>query len=269
MGSDALSNPHHAQFVSLAADRSGEIICAGTRIPGVLGFLVTGQNRAPVDVFEADGSLLLAGGTSKYICMYDAADQGLLRRLQISHNYSLDGVLDFLNSKRMTAAGPIVLIDDYYRPVAMIKLEASWRCEASYMHQVRQDISNWQQRQQRKAYSMDNLVFDPTDLNVDVTPEKCVEAVAISGVVCNVSLSYLGDALAQYLEKTPHLEFLLELCIGRTIQSRNRELMSAIKSLSCSNNRLQNDYLLHYLCSAPTNKAWTCVITDALLRLEN
>ena len=32
--------------------------------------------------------------------------------VQISHNRSLDGVLDLLNSKNMTEAGPVDLIDD-------------------------------------------------------------------------------------------------------------------------------------------------------------
>ena len=32
--------------------------------------------------------------------------------MQISHNRSLDGVLDLLNSKNMTEAGPLDLIDD-------------------------------------------------------------------------------------------------------------------------------------------------------------
>ncbi|KAM1011499.1 hypothetical protein ACFX13_047602 [Malus domestica] len=62
--------------------------------------------------YSADGSYILAGGSSKYICMYDVADQVLLRRFQITHNVSLDGVLDFLNSKNMTDAGPLDLIDD-------------------------------------------------------------------------------------------------------------------------------------------------------------
>lgn len=38
------------------------------------------------------------------------ADRGLA--VQISHNRSLDGVLDLLNSKNMTEAGPVDLIDD-------------------------------------------------------------------------------------------------------------------------------------------------------------
>ena len=36
----------------------------------------------------------------------------MLRRFQISANRSLDGVLDQLNSKHVTEAGPLDLIDD-------------------------------------------------------------------------------------------------------------------------------------------------------------
>lgn len=36
----------------------------------------------------------------------------MLRRFQISHNKSLDGVLDQLNSKNVTDAGPLDLIQD-------------------------------------------------------------------------------------------------------------------------------------------------------------
>ncbi|KAJ8483950.1 hypothetical protein OPV22_016435 [Ensete ventricosum] len=47
--------------------------------------------------YSADGSYIFVGGNSKYICMYDIADQVLLHRFQITRNLSLDGVLDFLN----------------------------------------------------------------------------------------------------------------------------------------------------------------------------
>jgi periodic tryptophan protein 2 len=39
-------------------------------------------------------------------------EQVLLRRFQITRNLSLDGVLDFLNSKKMTDASTLDLIDD-------------------------------------------------------------------------------------------------------------------------------------------------------------
>ena len=49
------------------------------------------------------------------LCLSNACNihfQVLLRRFQISHNLSYDGVLDFLNSKKMTEAGPMDLIED-------------------------------------------------------------------------------------------------------------------------------------------------------------
>ncbi|KAG2492638.1 hypothetical protein HYH03_009054 [Edaphochlamys debaryana] len=61
--------------------------------------------------FSADGALLLAGGNSKYVCVYDVAERLLLRRFQLSHNRSLDGVLDALNSRALTDAGPLTLVD--------------------------------------------------------------------------------------------------------------------------------------------------------------
>ncbi|KAK9845761.1 hypothetical protein WJX81_001752 [Elliptochloris bilobata] len=62
--------------------------------------------------FSADGAFLLAGGASKYVCLYDVEERLLLRRFQVSANRSLDGVLDQLNSRTLTDAGPAALIDD-------------------------------------------------------------------------------------------------------------------------------------------------------------
>jgi periodic tryptophan protein 2 len=61
--------------------------------------------------YSADGSLLFAGGSSKWVCVYDAAEKVLLQRFQLSKNLALDGVLDQLNSKNVTDAGPLDLLD--------------------------------------------------------------------------------------------------------------------------------------------------------------
>ena len=53
-----------------------------------------------------------AGGASKYVCLYDVAERVMLRRFQVSANRSLDGVLDQLNSRNVTDAGPLDLIQD-------------------------------------------------------------------------------------------------------------------------------------------------------------
>lgn len=49
---------------------------------------------------------------ARYVCLYDVEERVLLRRVSISANRSLDGVLDQLNSRALTDAGPAHLIDD-------------------------------------------------------------------------------------------------------------------------------------------------------------
>lgn len=63
-------------------------------------------------VYNADGSLIFATGKSKWICLYDVENGVLLQKIQMSKNKALDGVLDFLNSRNLTEAGAIDLIDD-------------------------------------------------------------------------------------------------------------------------------------------------------------
>lgn len=46
------------------------------------------------------------------MCIYDTDERLLLRRFQLSSNLALDGVLDMLNSRNMTDAGPLGLIQD-------------------------------------------------------------------------------------------------------------------------------------------------------------
>ena len=48
----------------------------------------------------------------RYVCLYDVDERLLLRRIQISFNRSLDGILDSLDSRNVTDAGPLALIDD-------------------------------------------------------------------------------------------------------------------------------------------------------------
>ena len=54
----------------------------------------------------------IAGGRSKYVCVYSTKERVLLRRFELTANRSLDGALDQLNTKNMTDAGPLHLIND-------------------------------------------------------------------------------------------------------------------------------------------------------------
>ncbi|POV94635.1 hypothetical protein PSHT_16092 [Puccinia striiformis] len=55
--------------------------------------------------YTADGLQLLAGGNSKYVCIYDCRDGVLLKRFEISENLSLDGTEEFLDSRKLLESG--------------------------------------------------------------------------------------------------------------------------------------------------------------------
>ena len=59
--------------------------------------------------YSADGSCTIAGGLSRYVCIYAIAPRILLRKYQLSHNRSLDGVLDKLNSSHRVEGGDVDL----------------------------------------------------------------------------------------------------------------------------------------------------------------
>ncbi|KAL2653450.1 hypothetical protein R1flu_021578 [Riccia fluitans] len=266
--------------------------------------------------YTADGSYLLAGGTSKYICLYDVAEQVLLKRFQISYDNSLDGVRNMLNSRNMTDAGPLDMIDDDNSDDEGVEvivgkgqgLPGTGRKNArtsarTKCLQIAPTGRSWAAATCEGVliFSMDDdLVFDPTDLDLDVTPEAIEEAllkkqysravvlslrlkevntirrsieavppIDISTVVRFIPLKYLGillGAITGFLESTPHLEFLLEWCQeicmahGRTILTKNKELLHLLRSLQKSLTRMHEDlasvcstnqYLLQYVCSAP------------------
>lgn len=113
-----------------------------------------------------------------------------MRRFQITRNLSLDGVLDFLNSKRMTDAGPLDLVDDENsdvdvgvdqqrrgnlglglpgsvnnlgRPIIRTKCLKISPTGRSWAAATTEGVV---------IYSIDeSFIFDPTDIDIDVTPE--------------------------------------------------------------------------------------------------
>ncbi|KAL6006116.1 U3 snoRNP protein [Asimina triloba] len=260
--------------------------------------------------YSADGSYILAGGSSKYICMYDVADQVLLRRFQITHNLSLDGVLDFLNSKKMTDAGPLDLIDDDISDVEegidqQMRENLGYNLPGSMPNRGRPVVRtkclriaptgrSWAAATTEGVlvYSIDDsFIFDPTDLDIDVTPEavdaalaedqlqralllslrlnedglikKCTVSVKpsdVPAVVSSIPLRYLQrliEAFADLLESCPHLEFILQWCQelckahGHFIQQNSRTLLPSLRSLQKAITRLHHD--LADTCSLAPN----------------
>nr|POE87455.1 periodic tryptophan protein 2 like [Quercus suber] len=143
--------------------------------------------------YSADGSVVLTGGNSKYICLYSVETGVLLRKYTVSVNLSLDGTQEFLNSRLLTEAGPRGLLDETGEAS-----DLEDRLDKSLPGSKRGDAA------QRKAgaevrvpgvafsptgrafcaasteglliYSLDATVaFDPFDLDIDVTPETTIE----------------------------------------------------------------------------------------------
>jgi periodic tryptophan protein 2 len=61
--------------------------------------------------YSADGTCMLAGGLSKYVCIYAISPRLLLRKYQLSHNRSLEGVLDKLSSAGVKEGGLLADVD--------------------------------------------------------------------------------------------------------------------------------------------------------------
>lgn len=143
--------------------------------------------------FSADGNNVLAGGNSKYICLYDVNNEVLLRKFTISKNMSLDGTLDKLNSKNMTEAGPMDLIDTMGEASDLEEridntLPGAQRGDFS-VRRARPAIRTTCLRYSPTSRSFsasstegllvysvdDDLIFDPFDLDLDVTVDTTLE----------------------------------------------------------------------------------------------
>ncbi|EAT81744.1 hypothetical protein HBH56_119140 [Parastagonospora nodorum] len=145
--------------------------------------------------YSADGTCVLAGGNSKYICLYDVQSGALLKKFTVSVNLSLDGTQEFLNSKLLTAAGPQGLIDDQgeasdledrrdttlpgaqkgvgarrTRPEVRVPAVAFSPTGRAFCAASTEGLL---------IYSLDNTFqFDPFDLDISVTPSTTLDTLA-------------------------------------------------------------------------------------------
>lgn len=147
--------------------------------------------------YSSDGLSLIAGGNNNSICLYDIADEVLLKRFAVSENMSLDGTLTMLNSGRITDAGVLVdMIDTQGENVDREKridlsLPGSQRGDPTLRKlkpQIRVTAVRFSPTSLAFAaasteglliYSTDTaVVFDPFELDMDVTPQGVAENLA-------------------------------------------------------------------------------------------
>ncbi len=144
--------------------------------------------------YSTDGTCVIAGGNSKYVCLYDVQSATLVKKFTVSVNLSLDGTQEFLNSRNLTEAGPAGLIDQQGEALALED-----RIDRTLPGASRGDFSVRRTRPEVRVpgvafsptgrafcaastegllvYSVDNaLQFDPFDLDINVTPATTLAA---------------------------------------------------------------------------------------------
>lgn len=143
--------------------------------------------------YSADSSCVLAGGNSKYICLYDVQWAVLLNKFTVSINLSIDGTQEFLNSKLLTEAGPRGLLDEQGEASDLEDridrtLPGASRGDAS-VRKVRPEVRVpavafsptgrsfcAASTEGLLIYSLDLMLqFDPFDLDVNVTPASTLK----------------------------------------------------------------------------------------------
>lgn len=188
--------------------------------------------------YSADGSCILAGGSSKFVCIYDVSGRCLLKQFQISQNLSLDGILEKLNSKNMTIAGPKDQIDDVDRessdledridsslPGAKYNTDMSVR---NVKKSVRTTCVQFSPTSRSWAastteglliYSLDEyLLFDPFDLEIDINQDSILEALASGDHLRALVMSFrLGeqDLVRTVFESVPSDESTILLLVQK------------------------------------------------------
>ncbi|XP_062060510.1 periodic tryptophan protein 2 homolog [Lepus europaeus] len=140
--------------------------------------------------YSADGQSILAGGMSKFVCIYHVREQILRKKFEISSNLSLDAMEEFLNRRKMTEFGNLALIDQdagedgvavplpgvkkgdmssrHFKPeirVTSLRFSPTGRCWAATTTEG------------LLLYSLDSqMLFDPFELDTSVTPKRIREA---------------------------------------------------------------------------------------------
>ena len=156
---------------------------------------VAGTKSFSCIAYSADGSCIIAGGNSKYICLYDVQSGTLIKKFTVSVNLSLEGTQEFLNSRNLTEAGPRGLIDEQGEAS-----DIEDRIDHTLPGATRGDLSarrTWPEvrvpavafspagrsfcaasTEGLLVYSLDNAIqFDPFDLDINITPASTLQAI--------------------------------------------------------------------------------------------
>ncbi len=132
--------------------------------------------------YSADGSCILAGGTSKFICIYNVLEQILLKKFEITQNRSFDCMDETINRRKMTEFGNMALVEDREDGHALKLPGTKARDMSSRSIKLEVRVSGLRFSPTGRSfsavtsegllvYSLDrHLVFDPFLLETKITP---------------------------------------------------------------------------------------------------
>ena len=158
--------------------------------------------------YSTDGTCVLAGGNSKYICLYDVQSCNLVKKFTVSVNLSYDGTQEFLNSRNFTEAGPSGLLTDGGDAEDLEDrvdrtLPGASRGPDSYTNgrpEIRVPAVAFSPTghafcaattEGLLIYSLDNLLpFDPFDLDIIVTPSTTLQALSEHDYIKSIVMGF-------------------------------------------------------------------------------
>ncbi|XP_040037012.2 PWP2 small subunit processome component isoform X1 [Gasterosteus aculeatus] len=172
--------------------------------------------------YSADGDSLLAGGQSRFVCIYNVKEQMLMKKFEISCNLSFDAMEEFLDRRKMTEFGSLALVDEGAGDGdgVNISLPGVRRGDMSSRHfkpEIRVSSLRFSPTGRSWAatttegllvYSMDgSMVFDPYDLDLDVTPASIRKQLRLQEWASAIVLAFRLNEKAlkqEVLEAIPH-----------------------------------------------------------------
>ena len=204
--------------------------------------------------YSVDGTCLLAGGNSKYLCLYAISTLTLLKKFTVSINLSLSGTQEFLNSKLLTEAGPAALIDTTGEASDLedrldSTLPGTTRGDAGSRRTppaVRVTAVSFAttgrsfcaaSTEGLLVYSLDTtLTFDPFDLDIDVTPATTIATLEKKEYLVALVMAFRlndGNLIRRVYESIPHSNISLlakdvpSIYLGRLLSFVAAELESS------------------------------------------
>jgi periodic tryptophan protein 2 len=151
--------------------------------------------------YTADGRCVLAGGSSKYVVLYDVREgEGVMvKKFQISQNLSLDGTEEFLDSRKINEAGINTDLIDNRGDESDLEDRMDTSLPGASNGAGDKSIRRYRQEARTKCvrfsptgrawsaasteglliYSLDEtVIFDPFDLSIDLTPQSVLDVLA-------------------------------------------------------------------------------------------